>query len=211
MDHLPDKRNMGVTWRAILLGLLLIPPLVFWIMEVECVWHSGHPTSISLMWGVVFVVFVIILLNLLLKRFLPKWALTQGEFITIYVMLCMAAGLAGHDTLQLTIPALPHAFWFATPENEWSEIVIPYVPRWLVVSDKNIIRGFYAGETPFYTREVIGAWLKPTLWWTAFISALGMIMICINVIVRKQWTEHEKLSYPIIQLPLAITEGGGTS
>jgi hypothetical protein len=36
-------------------------------------------------------------------------------------------------------------------------------------------------------------------------------MICLNVIVRKQWTEHEKLAYPIIQLPMAITERGGTS
>lgn len=205
------KRFMGVTWRAIIIGLLLIPPVTFWIMEVECVWHSGHPTSISLMWGVLFTMLVIVLINLLVKRFFPKSSLTQGELITIYVMLCMAAGLAGHDTLQLTIPAIPHAFWFDTPENEWAEIVQPYVPRWLVVSDEKIIRGFYEGETSFYDKEIIGAWLGPTLWWTAFILALGMIMICINVIVRKQWTEHEKLAYPIIQLPLAITEGGGSS
>ena len=205
------KRLAGVTWRALIIGLILIPPVVFWIMEVECVWHSGHPTSISLMWGVVFTMFVVILINLLVKSFLPNAALTQGELITIYVMLCMAAGLAGHDTLQLTIPAIPHAFWYATPENEWVEMIQPYVPRWLVVSDDKIIRGFYEGETSFYTRETMGAWLGPTLWWTAFIFALGLIMICLNVIVRKQWTEHERLAYPIVQLPLAITEGGGTS
>lgn len=211
MKQAKYKRLTGVTWRAILISLILIPPLTFWIMEVECVWHSGHPTSISLMWGVVFTMFVVILINLLVNRFLPNFALTQGELITIYVMLCMAAGLAGHDSLQLTIPAIPHAFWFDTPENEWTEILQPYVPRWLVVSDKNLIRGFYEGETPFYTKEILGAWIGPTLWWTAFITALGLIMICLSVIVRKQWTEHEKLAYPIIQLPLAITEGGGSS
>lgn len=194
-----------------LIGLIIIPPVTFWVMEVECVWHSGHPTSISLMWGVVFTMFIVILLNLLVKRFLPNSSLTQGELITIYVMLCMAAGLAGHDTLQLMIPGIPHPFWFDTPENEWVEIMQPHVPRWLVVSEERIIRGFYEGETPFYTKEIMGAWLGPTLWWTAFILALGLIMICLNVIVRKQWTEHEKLAYPIIQLPLAITEGGGTS
>lgn len=211
LEKVSQKRLTGVTWRAVLIGLILIPPMTFWIMEVECVWHSGHPTSISLMWGVVFTMFVIILINLLVKRLFPNSALTQGEMITIYVMLCMAAGLAGHDTLQLTIPAIPHAFWFDTPENEWQELIHPHVPRWLVVSDKNIMRGFYEGETPFYTKETIMAWLPLTLWWTAFIGALGMIMICLNVFVRKQWTEHEKLAYPIIQLPIAITEGGGTS
>jgi len=211
VERARGKRLTGVTWRAVIIGLVLIPPVTFWIMEVECVWHSGHPTSISLMWGVVFVMFLVILINLLVRKFLPNAALTQGELITIYVMLCMAAALAGHDSLQLTIPAIPHAFWFATPENEWVEMVQPYVPRWLVVSDKNLMRGFYEGETPFYTREIMGAWTGLTLWWTGFIVALCLIMICLNVIVRKQWTEHEKLAYPIIQLPLAITEGGGTS
>ena len=34
------------------------------------------------------------------------------------------------------------------------------------------------------------------------------LMVCINTLVRKQWTEHEKLSYPIIQLPLELTSIG---
>ena len=37
------------------------------------------------------------------------------------------------------------------------------------------------------------------------------LMVCIDSLVRKQWTENEKLSYPIIQLPLGLTIGGGTS
>jgi len=31
-------------------------------------------------------------------------------------------------------------------------------------------------------------------------------MLSINLLVRKQWIEHEKLSYPLIQLPLAMTD-----
>ena len=34
--------------------------------------------------------------------------------------------------------------------------------------------------------------------------------VCVNVLVRRQWTRNERLSYPIIQLPMAITEDGGT-
>lgn len=206
-----NRREIGVTWRAIIIGLLLIPPNVFWVLEVECAWHSGHPTTISLFWNVVLNLFILILLNLILKRFWPSSALTQGELITIYAMLCMASGLAGHDTLALTIPAIPHAFWFATPENQWEELFFRYIPQHLVVSDKKIIRGFYEGNTNFYQSEIIKAWLGPTLWWTSLVVALGLIMIGINVLIRKQWTEHEKLAYPIIQLPMAITERGGTS
>ena len=200
-----------VTWRSIFIALLLIPPNVFWVIETECIWHSGHPTTISLFWNVVLNLFFLILINLGIKQVSPKSALSQAEFITIYTMLSIASGLAGHDTLALTIPALPHAFWFATPENDWADLIHPYIPEFLVVSDKEILRGIYDGETPFYNRRIMGAWVGSTLWWTSFIIATTTIMICLNVIVRKQWTEHEKLAYPIIQLPMAITERGGAA
>ena len=32
-------------------------------------------------------------------------------------------------------------------------------------------------------------------------------MLCLNVLLRKQWQEHERLTYPIAQLPLEITQG----
>ena len=200
-----------VTWRSIFIALLLIPPNVFWVIETECIWHSGHPTTISLFWNVVLNLFFLILINLGIKQVSPKSALSQAEFITIYTMLSIASGLAGHDTLALTIPALPHAFWFATPENDWADLIHPYIPEFLVVSDKEILRGIYDGETPFYNRRIMGAWVGSTLWWTSFIIATSTIMICLNVIARKQWTEHEKLAYPIIQLPMAITERGGAA
>ncbi|MBT5713369.1 hypothetical protein HOI71_20145 [Candidatus Poribacteria bacterium] len=215
MKHATDRRVTGVTWRAIAIGAILCVPNVFWVLEVEGMWPSGHPTTISLFWNVVLNVFILILANLVVKRFRPEWAMTQGELITIYVMLSVASGLAGHDTLALTIPAIAHPFHFATAENQWRELFFRYIPRHLVVYDPEevILQGFYEGDAldQFYTWRVFAPWLRLTLWWTSFILALGLVMVCINIFVRKQWTEHEKLAYPIIQLPMAITEGGGTS
>ncbi len=99
-----------VTWRSIIIGLILIPLNTYWIMEVEGIWHSGHPTAMSIMWNVVFNIFVLVLINLAIKRFAPRYALTQSEFIIIYVMLSLASALAGHDTLQLGIPAMTHGW-----------------------------------------------------------------------------------------------------
>ena len=204
--------STGVTWRALIVGAALIPFNNFWIMQVEGVWDTGHSTCLSLMWHVVLNLLILILLNLfLLKKFFPKYAFTQSEFIAIYAMLTLAGGIAGRDMLQILIPVMGWPFWFATPENEWAQLFHRYIPRWLTVSDKRVLQDFYEGKSSFYRLENLQAWLEPVLWWTAFIVVLGFVMICINVLIRRQWTRNERLSYPIIQLPMAITEDGGTS
>jgi len=204
--------NTGITWRAIIIGAVLIPFNNFWIMQVEGVWNTGHSTCLSLMWHVVLNLLFLILINLfLLKRFFPKYAFTQSEFIAIYAMLTLAGGIAGRDMLQILIPVIGWPFWFATAENEWAQLFHRYIPRWLTVSDKKVLKDFYDGKSSLYKLENLQAWLKPVLWWTAFIVALGFVMICFIVLIRRQWTRNERLSYPIIQLPMAITEDGGTS
>ena len=45
----------------------------------------------------------------------------------------------------------------------------------------------------------------PRFWWTLFILSLLTGMLCLCVIVRKQWVEREKLAYPVIQVPLVMT------
>ena len=142
-----EERGPGspITRRAILLGALLIPFNCYWIMMVEGIWHSGHPTAISLAWNVVFNLLVLLMLNQLLKRFSPRLAFTQAEFVTVYVMLASASALAGHDTLQLGIPNLSHPWYFATEANKWAELFQKYLPKSLTVPDLSVLMPFYDG------------------------------------------------------------------
>jgi hypothetical protein len=204
-------QSKSVTWRALLIGLILIPFNAYWVIQIEIVWYSGHPTCASLFFNTIFILVAIIVGNLLAVKFAPKAALSQGELLTIYVILCIASTISSHDMLQILIPSIPYISWFSTPENEWMELFGRYIPSWLSISDKNVLRGYYEGGSTLYTAAHLKAWLTPMLWWTSFIFALLFVMVCVNVIVRRQWTEQEKLTYPIIQLPLAITEKGGAS
>ena len=143
--------------------------------------------------------------NALLRQFKQRWALRQTELLTVYAMLCQASVFAGRDMVQVLIPLLGNGFWYATPENEWASLFHQHLPRWLVVGDRNILRGFYEGQSTLYTTSHIRAWLTPVLLWTGFSVVLVFVMLCINVILRKQWQEHEKLTYPIAQLPYEMT------
>ena len=196
----PEK----VSLRSILIASLLIPPNVYWLIEMEVIRYSGHPVTISLFFNVVFIILILVAFNLILRKLSPRLQLRQSELIVIYIMLSIASGVAGHDMVEILMPMLGHAFWFATPENEWKELFWSYLPRWLTVSDKEVLKGFYRGGELYTLRQLRG-WGVPILWWTLFITVLVFVMLCINVILRRQWTEREKLSYPIIQLPLEMT------
>jgi len=196
------------SWRSIVLGLILIPVNCYWIVHIELVQYSAQPTIISLIFNVVFSVFVLTLLNLLLKRFLPKLALRQSELLVIYVMLSVASATAGHSMMEILVPILGHAFYHATPENDWSSLLWRHIPEWLSVNDKRVLSGYYDGDSTLYTVRHIKSWLPPVISWFAFLFVLVFVMVCITVIVRKQWTEREKLAYPIIQLPYRMTEHG---
>ena len=206
----------GVSARAVILGSVLIFANVYWIIKVEGIWHRGHPTAISLMWNVVFSLLVLIVVNALLRRLSPRWALTQGEFVTIYVLLAIASALAGHDTLQLGIPSLTFGWWFATDANRWEPLFWKHLPSWLTVGStklqrEEVLPAFHEGDPSRLDWEHLRYFVEPTAWWCGFILALGLVLVCICVLVRRQWTEHEKLGYPIVQIPLAITEKGGAA
>lgn len=129
--------------------------------------------------------------------------------LTVYLMVTLACVVSGHDLLQATMCILGHASWFATPENEWQSLFFRYIPDWIAVMDRNALTGYYEGTSNFFEIDHIQAWITPIIHWLIFFSALAFSMIMLSVILRKQWIEHEKLSYPIILLPYEMTTGSG--
>jgi len=196
-----DKDKIRTGWRAIILGLILIPINSLWIGYGEAV-----STTVSLFYNVIFILFVVTMLNVLIRKWLPKVALNHGELLIIYVMLSVSSAICGLDMMRVLVSMLIDSHWLATPENEWSDIFWRYIPDWVTVKDRRILQGYVEGQSSFYDSRIWHAWVVPGLTWSAFIILLVFVMLCINVIVRKQWTEGEKLSYPIIQLPLHLTD-----
>jgi len=195
----------GVTFRAVLIGFLFVPVNVYLVIQWETVWGTQYPTTMGIFFNAIFCLFLITTLNLLFRKLVPKKALGQGELLTVYVVLLTAITVSGHDFTQGLFCSVGVARWFATPENEWASLFWKYLPQHLTVNDEGVLREFFEGESSFYNLQYIKGWLKPMVWWTLFLSALAFTTICINVIIRKQWIEREKLTYPLVQLPFEMT------
>ena len=197
-----------VSGRALAIGVILIPPNCYWVAQSEAVSGLTYLTITSLFFNVIFTLLILVGFNALCKRFAQSAALKQGELLTIFLMLCMGSSMTGNGFLLNLVLSLGHASWYATAENEWSKLFSRYLPDWLVVKDKTVLLGFYEGDSSIYLTENINVWLKPLALWSIFTVVLIFVFLCVTVLVRKQWTEREKLSYPIIQLPLVMTRNG---
>ena len=172
---------------------------------MELIHNSGRSTIISIFFTSILTVLFLLFLNLCLRRLSVTLVLTQQELLVVYIMVNISSGIAGHDMMQILVPYLGHAFQFATPENEWKELFWHQIPPWLTVNDKQILKGYYQGDSSLYTKLHLLGWLAPILWWSLFTSVLLLVTLCLNVVIRQQWVETERLSYPTIQLPLEMT------
>jgi hypothetical protein len=206
-----------VSARAVLLGLLLLPLNAFWLVQMEMASNQSlraggaagpYPTTFSLFANVVFILVLLLAANALLRRLAPRRAFTQGELLTVYLMLALGTCVTSVDFLDVLFPMLAHPTRYATA-NGWQERFIRFLPPWFYVSDAEAVRGWYLGSTDPYVWERVRAWLPAVGAWSLFILALLFTMLCFVTLVRRQWTEREHLTYPIIQLPLEMTEAPG--
>jgi hypothetical protein len=199
----------GITWRSLTLAAILIPLNAYWVIQMEIVRYSAHPTTVSLLFNAVFLLLVLTAANFAFARLFPGRQLSQAELLAIYAMVCVASAIAGHDFIQVLAPSLAYPFWHADAENRWATLFGSRIRPWLSVQDKEAMAHYFTGNSTLYTRQHLLAWATPVLTWCLFIAALLLVMLSINVLVRRQWDEREALIYPLTQLPLEITNPVG--
>ena len=192
----------GFTLRSVLLGfaavvlLCLIAPYQDLVLQNMLTGGNSSPTGAHVLF------LVILALNAFLKAGRLS-SLSGKELLLIYCMLLAASGIPSMGLVIYLLPTLIGPFAYATAENEWETIFHPHIPSWLVPSTdakSEVIEKFVSGGSAVPW----SAWIGPLLIWTTFVLALYAMMICLCVLLRKQWIEHERLSFPLVQLPLAL-------
>lgn len=135
-------------------------------------------------------------------------ALNRAELILVYVMLLIVSALCTMGLVEQILPLLTAIFYFASPENEWTDKLFPHFPdRNILVQDDADNKMFYEGMADSQQGIPYGAWIEPLMWWAIFLLALYVSMVSIAVLLRRQWMERERLPYPIAQVGLAMIRG----
>jgi preprotein translocase subunit SecG len=208
-DDAAQSAGTRVRARACALGFALMTLNIYWITVIEVRWYTLDVTSLPIFITPIFTLFVIALLNWLWSLRRGVGLLTGAELTVIYIIIVTGAVFAGHDMLQNLFGAIAHLQRHATPETGWRERFMGYVPHALFVWDEDAVRGFYNGGVSPYRWDWLLIWAKPIALWAGLILTLVVMCLCLNFLVLKQWTQSEKLAFPLIQLPLAMAEPSG--
>ena len=68
------------------------------------------------------------------------------------------------------------------------------------MNDANAAKWFYEGLPPGQSIPW-NAWLVPLSRWIPFLLSMLLASYALVALFRKPWREHERLSYPLMQLP----------
>jgi len=199
----PPAVRWSVTRRSVVIGLLLIPLNVYWVIFSEYRLYNILTLNPLFVTPVLYL-FALVGVNMLLRRVAPTWVFNPAEMLIIYVMLVMSCTIATHDYMINLVTTMSWSRWLATPENGWDRSVLPLLPRWLVVTDRNALAGFFTGNTSMYNPVVLRAWAVPMAFWSVFIMVSGWVMLCLSVVFRNAWIEETRLAFPIVRLPLTL-------
>ncbi len=192
-------------WRGVVVGLVLLPFNALWILFMESIGaHGPWVSTYSILLNVIFILFLLALINQGIRILWPKLALTQGELIVTYVMLTTCTSIVGHDMLQVLMSLIPTGYWLE-PNLLWKRLFEATTPDWLLISDAKVLYGYWNGMSTLYQSSVLKAWALPILWWTGFLLALVFVAVCLSVILRPLWGDRERLTFPITQLPLELS------
>jgi len=201
-----DGQKSTVSWRAIGVGAVLSLAIGALGSYCDTCQQGTRLTDDFSAPGALFMLFVVAVpINQTLLRVKRSWAFTAAELATIFAMVMVSAAVPTRGFVGFLTPTLTGARYYAAPENQWEQYILPYIPEWMILGDMDTIRWYYEG-LPAGVPAPWQPWVSPLLFWLLFFIALSLVMIAIPVILRKQWMDHEKLAYPMMQPPLALVE-----
>jgi hypothetical protein len=154
---------------------------------------------------------LVLLWNGMLARCARVLALGRSSLALIHVMVITASAIVSLGFVENLIPTLAGVRYYATTSPEWQDNVLPYLPSWIAPINEGAVTAFFDGLKPGESIPWL-AWTLPLACWGVLIVAMGSVMIAVMSILRKQWVEHERLVFPLAQLPLMMIEtGSGTA
>jgi len=200
----PVKAIYGISLPTVVLSLLLLVGSLIWMKQAGL---ASHGVQLAESVPVVPAVGAVLLLTLLLPVLgkLPGvLKLNRASVLMVYAFLCVAVSMSSVGVARMMFPSATALYYFSSAENDFEKLQ-ENVPTWLVPQDTEVIRQMY--EAADDEKVPWGPWLVPLTSWTILLVAFFVLMMCVMTMFRKQWSDRERLTFPIVHLVTEISGG----
>ena len=182
----------AVTFRAVVLGAALVVASDLYINWAVLVLRASKLNKSYFPMGLFLTFIVLVSLNVLWSRSGRRGLSREELLVTLGIGLIGSFfpffGLAGFLVGVIAAP-----FYFATSENGWENILHPHIPDWIVLSDEDFAATWFYEGLPAGSEIPWSSWAVPIAWWMVLIGAAAWSILCLMVVLRRQWVEHERL------------------
>lgn len=195
----------GIGWVRLLLFASLFLSLrwfgAFLLRVISDLFYHSQPLlpqGIPVVW----IFFLTLLLYPLVKGKLEHCQpLSSQELIALYILLMVGTLVTSYAVAQFLIPTLVSPYYFKTPENRWEELFFRYIPPWFGIRNPQVVLAFWEGSAFGVAWRF---WIRPLFLWSVFALVNIWVMLCISSLLRRSWLERERLTFPLVTLPLEL-------
>ncbi len=197
----------AISARAVTVGLIGVVVVGLGFPYANLVVQGTRPANTALPFGVVFLFLILVgLLNPLVGLIKRKARLGRRELMVVFIMLLVAAAVPTWGMIGQLLPIISGGKYYATPSNRWDTEILPLLPDWAVIKDAEAVADFYEG-LPRGAAIPWNVWIVPVISWFVFIAGLYAATLGVTLLFHDHWSEHEKLVYPLMRLPIEMVRG----
>ena len=161
-------------------------------------------------------ILTVIAVNPLLRRL--GWHLRSAELAVIVTLMLVASSIPGSGLMRCFPPTIVMPAEYNKNSEGWKKAnVMSYVPERMLPGGgkyvEKVIDGFKKGFNPEDQKTALKDlpekllkdvrripweyWRDPLIFWLPLIGLTAIAVICISLIVHRQWSSNERLRYPI--------------
>ena len=214
----------AINWRSLLIGVIgvvfvcALTPFNDYVVNNTPVAGNYLPVGVIL-----FFMAFILLINAPLHAWAPRHALGAAELAVPLGMMLVSCGLSGSGLMKY-LPAHLVGTWHFGEEDDVRRLLGSlHLPDWIFPtmqardpldrSHDPVISYFWLRsplDSPSfgnYFRAVPwGAWLTPAISWGIVLGGMWTMTLCLVVLVHRQWSENERLPFPLATVYGALIE-----
>jgi hypothetical protein len=220
-------RRNPVSWRSILFGLLGVlvicglTPYNDFVMGNTFLVGNFMPIGLLLVFMV-----ILMLINAPLHLLAPRHALTSGELAVALGMVLISSTLPSSGLMRYLPSTMVGMNYHASSGGDRLTVLQELnLPEWMfperegedlkAKTGSEVIRDFYgrssavaAEQSYFGSFQLVpwGAWLKFFGAWAVLIFGLYGAILCLMIIVRRQWADNERLAFPLATVYSSLIE-----